>query len=182
MQSLLEITEAHQDTLEALAKRLTAVENRVRELESNPRVPRVPNGPDAVEQKIRADEVKCGDYLLGLGRVQSYSEWPDSQGRKRVTLHSEGNDWKVSVHPLHPVVVVRDLESNPRVPSGPDGGSDPRVPNGPDAEGEGAPSTIAMRFALELIRDTDPVDAALDPDRARRVAREALKNIPRTAN
>lgn len=30
------------------------------------------------------------------------------------------------------------------------------------------------REALEAIRDTDPVDAALDPDRARRIAKEAL--------
>lgn len=32
-----------------------------------------------------------------------------------------------------------------------------------------------LREALELIRDTDPIDAALDPQRAVRAAQEALK-------
>lgn len=55
-----------------------------------------------IEQEIRADEVKPGDYLAGLGRVQNYSE-----GNRRVTLHSEGNDWRVSLDPRHRVVVLR---------------------------------------------------------------------------
>jgi hypothetical protein len=54
------------------------------------------------EIEVRADAVQCGDYLLGLGRVQAFTQYG-----KRVTLHSEGDDWKVSVHRLHRVVVLR---------------------------------------------------------------------------
>lgn len=58
------------------------------------------------EIEIRADEVKPGDYLLGLGRIQSYN---DSGGtRRRITLFSEGSDFRVNLHPLHRVVVLRD--------------------------------------------------------------------------
>lgn len=56
-----------------------------------------------VEHELRADEVKPGDYLAGLGRVQSYSE---SKGR--VTLRSEGKDWRVSLDKRHRVVVILD--------------------------------------------------------------------------
>lgn len=54
------------------------------------------------EHEIRADEVRPGDYLAGLGRVQSVTT------HQRITLHSEGNDWKVSVDPRHRVVVIRN--------------------------------------------------------------------------
>jgi hypothetical protein len=54
------------------------------------------------EHEIRADEVKPGDILAGLGRVQAYTHH-----RGRVTLHSEWGLWRVSVHPLHRVVVLR---------------------------------------------------------------------------
>lgn len=54
------------------------------------------------EIEVRADQVKPGDYLLGLGRVQSYSE-----GAGRVALASEGNDWRVRLDPRHRVVVLR---------------------------------------------------------------------------
>lgn len=37
-----------------------------------------------------------------------------------------------------------------------------------------------METALRLIADTDPVDAALDPDRAIRVARQALSQLDGT--
>ena len=59
------------------------------------------------EHEIRADEVKPGDYLLGLGRVQSFNL--GGQGsRRRVTLSSEWDLWRVSVHPQHRVVVIHD--------------------------------------------------------------------------
>lgn len=59
-------------------------------------------GGEQVEHEIRADEVKPGDYLAGLGRVQGYSE-----GKGRVTLYSGGNDWRVSLDRRHRVVVIR---------------------------------------------------------------------------
>jgi hypothetical protein len=55
------------------------------------------------EQEVRADAVRLGDYLAGLGRVEGKT----THGR-RVTLHSEGNIWKVSADAGHPVVVIRD--------------------------------------------------------------------------
>lgn len=58
------------------------------------------------EIQVRADAVQCGDYLAGLGRVQSFTHGGNSNAR-RVTLSSEGNDWKVNIHPMHPVVVIR---------------------------------------------------------------------------
>jgi hypothetical protein len=57
------------------------------------------------EIEVRAREVECGDYLLGLGRVQSVTT------ANRITLHSEGNDWKVMLDPRHPVVVLRETRS-----------------------------------------------------------------------
>jgi hypothetical protein len=43
---------------------------------------------------------------------------------------------------------------------------------------EYAASHQRLKEALELIHNTDPVDAALDPQRAVRVAREALRSAP----
>jgi hypothetical protein len=58
------------------------------------------------EIEIRADEVKPGDYLPGLGRVQSFSV--GGQGsQRRVTLFGEGDFWRVSLNPRHRVVVLR---------------------------------------------------------------------------
>lgn len=53
---------------------------------------------------VRADAVRLGDYLLGLGRVQAIT----SGGRgKSVTLHSEFGLWRVHVDARHRVVVLR---------------------------------------------------------------------------
>jgi hypothetical protein len=60
-----------------------------------------------VEHEIRADEVHPGDYLAGLGRVQSFNDSGGAPGKRRVTLYSEGQDWRVNVHPSHRVVVLR---------------------------------------------------------------------------
>jgi hypothetical protein len=60
------------------------------------------------EYEIRADEVKPGDYLAGLGRVQSFNDsGGNAQRKRRITLYSEGDDWRVNVHPSHHVVVLR---------------------------------------------------------------------------
>jgi hypothetical protein len=63
----------------------------------------LPSAPSSMaEIEIRADEVKPGDYLLGLGRVQSFTS-----GGKRITLTSEWDLWRVTLNPRHRVVVLR---------------------------------------------------------------------------
>lgn len=54
-----------------------------------------------IEHEVRADEVKPGDYLPGLGRVQSVNTGP-----RGVKLFSEGNDWTVFLDKRHRVVVI----------------------------------------------------------------------------
>lgn len=53
------------------------------------------------EREIRADEVKPGDYIAGLGRVQSYTHYG-----QRCTLFSEWDLWKLSTLRAHRLVVV----------------------------------------------------------------------------
>lgn len=57
------------------------------------------------EIEVRAHAVKLGDWVLGLGRVQSITM------TKRITLHSEGNDWRVDLDPHASVVVLRKEQS-----------------------------------------------------------------------
>jgi hypothetical protein len=54
------------------------------------------------EYEIRADEVQPGDYIAGLGRVQSFTKY----GQK-VTLASEWDLWRLSVLGSHRLVVLR---------------------------------------------------------------------------
>ena len=54
------------------------------------------------EVEIRADEVKLGDVIAGLGRVQSFNQYG-----KRVTLGSEWDLWRLSVLGAHRIVVLR---------------------------------------------------------------------------
>jgi hypothetical protein len=54
------------------------------------------------EIEVRADEVRLGDYLLGLGVVQTRNLY-----RGQVTLYSEGPLWRVTVDAAHRVVVLR---------------------------------------------------------------------------
>ena len=61
----------------------------------------------ATEYEIPADQVKPGDYLLGLGRVQSFNDSGGSPSKRRITLFSEGNDWRVNLNPHSQVVVLR---------------------------------------------------------------------------
>jgi hypothetical protein len=62
---------------------------------------------DSRETTVRASEVQPGDYLAGLGRVQSFNDSGGPVSRRRITLFSEGNDWKVTLNPRHEVVVIR---------------------------------------------------------------------------
>jgi hypothetical protein len=55
-----------------------------------------------LEIEVPAYAIRLGDYLAGVGRIQSKT----SQG-KRVVLRGEGDDWKLDVHKLHPLVVLR---------------------------------------------------------------------------
>lgn len=55
-----------------------------------------------LEHEVRAGDVKLGDYLAGLGRVQSLTTYG-----KRVTLHGEFDLWRASVDRAHRVVVIR---------------------------------------------------------------------------
>jgi hypothetical protein len=54
------------------------------------------------EIEVRADEVRLGDYLLGLGVVQTRNLY-----RRQVALYSEGPLWRVIVDAAHRVVVLR---------------------------------------------------------------------------
>lgn len=54
------------------------------------------------EIEVPAYAIKLGDYLAGVGRIQSKTTYG-----KRVTLRGEGDDWKLDVHKLHPLVVLR---------------------------------------------------------------------------
>ena len=67
----------------------------------------MPSQKSVIEYEVRADQVKPGDYLPGLGRIQTTNDSGGPLTRRRITLYSEGGDWRVIVHPGHPVVVIR---------------------------------------------------------------------------
>src|SRR5690242_4142619 len=61
-----------------------------------------PSSPSTPEIEVPAYLVNLEDYLAGVGRIKSKTSYG-----KRVTLRGEGGDWKLDVHKLHPLVVLR---------------------------------------------------------------------------